>query len=363
MTPASQTKLFGVTYGKGSNETTDEAIPTPTRTGYTFAGWYDGDNGTGNEIINTIVMLTASNHILYAKWTINQYTVTFDSEGGSIVAAVTQDYNTQVTEPAAPTKKGYTYSGWYDGDNGTGNEVTFPYTLTGDITLHAKWTTNTYIVTYDAEGGSVTPASQTKLFGATYGKGSNGTTDEIMPTPTRTGYTFAGWYDGDNGTGNKIANETAVSIASNHTLYAKWTINPSQYGSNNSNSTSQNSPPAATDVDIQVNGKTEKAGTAATTKTDDGKIVTTIIVDTRKIEQKLEQEGNGAIVTIPSNTQADVVIGELNGQMVKSMETKQAVVEVKIELAAYTLPAQQINIDAVSQLIGTQVQLKDIRCK
>ena len=154
VTPASQTKLFGATYGKGSNGTTDEAMPIPTRNGHTFAGWYDGDNGTGNEIINTTVMLTASNHTLYAKWTINQYTVTFDSEGGSAVTAVTQDYNTQAAEPVAPTKEGYTFGSWYDGDNGTGSEITFPHILAADKTVYAKWKTSTYIVTYDAEGGN-----------------------------------------------------------------------------------------------------------------------------------------------------------------------------------------------------------------
>ena len=129
-----------------------------------------------------------------------------------------------VTEPTAPTKGGYTFGGWYDGDNGTGDQVAFPYTLTADKTVYAKWTANPYTVTYDPEGGSVTPTSQTKLFGAAYGKGSDGATIEAMPTPTLAGYSFGGWYDGDNGTGNQITGTTAVATASNHTLYAKWTV-------------------------------------------------------------------------------------------------------------------------------------------
>ncbi|QHI72915.1 InlB B-repeat-containing protein [Aminipila terrae] len=224
VTPTSQTKLFGATYGKGSDGTTDEAMPTPTLAGYTFGGWYDGDNGTGNQITSATAVTTASNHKLYAKWTVEQHKMTFDSEGGTTVSAITQNYNTQVAVPTAPTRTGYTFEGWYDGDNGTGTEVTFPYTLTADKTVYAKWTAHPYTVTYDPEGGSVTPTSQTKLFGATYNKGSDGTTDEAMPTPTLAGYTFGGWYDGDNGTGNQITSATAVTTASNHTLYAKWTV-------------------------------------------------------------------------------------------------------------------------------------------
>jgi len=114
-----------------------------------------------------------------------------------------------------------------------------------------------------------------------------------------------------------------------------------------------------TEVEILVNGKTETAATATTTKVDD-KIVTTIVVDDKKVEEKLQQEGNNAVVTIPVKNNADVIIGTLNGQTVKNMETMEAVVEVKTENVIYTLPASQINIDAVSEQIGKQVELKDI---
>ncbi|MFC5471306.1 Ig-like domain-containing protein, partial [Cohnella suwonensis] len=117
-----------------------------------------------------------------------------------------------------------------------------------------------------------------------------------------------------------------------------------------------------TGVDVLVNGKAESAGTATTTKVNE-QSVTTVAVDSKKLEDKLAAEGEHAVITIPVNTKSDVVIGELDGQMVKNMEQKQAVVEIKTENATYTLPAQQINISAISDQLGKSIQLQDIKVK
>jgi hypothetical protein len=77
-------------------------------------------------------------------------------------------------------------------------------------------------------------------------------------------------------------------------------------------------------------------------------------VDDQKVEKRLEQEGSNAVVTIPANNGADVVIGTLNGQTVKNMESKDAVLEIKTGQITYTLPASQINIGAVSGQIGNR---------
>ena len=111
---------------------------------------------------------------------------------------------------------------------------------------------------------------------------------------------------------------------------------------------------------IEVNGQTQDAGTLSTS-TEDGKTVTTVTIDDTKLEEKLEAEGDGATVTIPVNNNSDVVVGQLNGQTVKNMETKEAVLEIKTENVTYTLPASQINIDSVSSQIGEQVELQDIK--
>jgi hypothetical protein len=109
-----------------------------------------------------------------------------------------------------------------------------------------------------------------------------------------------------------------------------------------------------------VNGKTETAATATTTQQGD-KTVTTVTVDDKKVEERLQNEGNNATVTIPVKNDADTVVGQLNGQTVKNMENKEAVLEIKTENVTYTLPASQVNIDNVSEQIGKQVELKDIK--
>ncbi len=118
--------------------------------------------------------------------------------------------------------------------------------------------------------------------------------------------------------------------------------------------------PQETGVEVLVNGKAENAGKATNTKEGD-RTVTTIVVDEKKLAQKLESEGNKAVVTIPVNTKADAVIGELNAQMVKNMENKAVVLELRTENAIYNIPAQQINVDAVSEKIGKDVALQDIK--
>ncbi|MDD9269540.1 immunoglobulin domain-containing protein, partial [Paenibacillus sp. GCM10023248] len=114
-----------------------------------------------------------------------------------------------------------------------------------------------------------------------------------------------------------------------------------------------------TDVDILVNGKAENAGTATTTQRN-GQTITTVFVDQKKLEDKLATEGQNAVVVIPVNNKSDMVIGSLNGQMVKNMEDEQAVLEIKTDRATYTIPAQQININTISEQVGKSVALQDI---
>ena len=137
----------------------------PTRTGYTFAGW-DRESPT---------TMPAENITLTARWTVNQYTITFKPENGGQDIVIKQDYGTAITAPANPTKTGYTFAGW---------DKTIPATMpAGDMTITAQWQLNQYTITFDAAGGSEVP-SITQDYGTA-----------ITPpaAPTRTGYTFAGW--------------------------------------------------------------------------------------------------------------------------------------------------------------------------
>ena len=120
--------------------------------------------------------------------------------------------------------------------------------------------------------------------------------------------------------------------------------------------------PWETGVEVLVNGKAERVGTAKTTVVD-GRTYVTVTVDPAKIEEKLAAVGEGAVITIPILSQADVAAGELAGQIVKIMERIQAVVEIKTEQATYTLPAGLIRIDSIAELFGGNVKLEEIKVR
>jgi len=115
-------------------------------------------------------------------------------------------------------------------------------------------------------------------------------------------------------------------------------------------------------VIVLVNGKEESAGTATTGKRNDQTLLT-IAVDQKKLDDKLAAEGQGAVVTIPVKTKSDVIIGELNGQMIKNMENKEAVLVLQTDNATYTIPAHEINIDAIFAQLGKPANLTDIKVR
>ncbi len=164
-----------------------ETPAAPTKVGYTFAGW-------DSEIPETI---PAENKSFKALWTINQYTFSFDADGGSDVAAITQDYGSKIEIPAAPTKTGYTFAGWVPA---------IPETVPAEnMSFKAQWTINQYTLTFDADNGTEAMVI-TQDFGTKF---------ETPAAPTKTGYTFAGWDS-----------EVPETIpAENKSFKALWTIN------------------------------------------------------------------------------------------------------------------------------------------
>ena len=163
------------------------APDNPTRKGYTFKGW-------DKEIPKT---MPAENITVKAQWEINQYTITFDTNGGSEIAPITQDYGTEITAPDNPTRKGYTFKGW---------DKEIPKTMPAEnITVKAQWEINQYTITFDTNGGSeIAPITQ-----------DYGTEITAPDNPTRKGYTFKGW--------DKEIPETMP--AENITVKAQWKIN------------------------------------------------------------------------------------------------------------------------------------------
>ena len=208
-----------------------------------------------------------------------------------------------------------------------------------------------YTVTFEVNGGSKVQAQKVKV-GAVATKPSE--------NPTKAGYTFGGWYMDRELT--KVFDFTK-GIVGNTTVYAKWeVISSGDGGSSSTPSTSEPTPkPTPTeDVKVLVNGKEEAIGKATSTQVGDQKVMT-VTVDSKKLQEKLAAEGKKAVVTIPVNKDADIIIGELNAQMVKNMQNEQALVVIQTPTASYTLPASQINIDAISTEIGKDISLEDIK--
>ncbi|MBR1871417.1 MAG: alpha/beta fold hydrolase [Kiritimatiellae bacterium] len=185
-------------------------LPTPTRSGYKFAGWYT--SATGGVKITASTVPSAST-TYYARWEANTYSIYFYANGGT--GSVTRDVtkgSTLGTLPT-PTRSGYTFAGWYTSATG-GTKISASTVPTYSATYYAHWTYNyTYYCTlsFNANGGSVATTSRSVVYGAYAG---------ALPTPTRSGYTFDGWYTSASG-GTKVSQYTA--IYSNTTFYAHWT--------------------------------------------------------------------------------------------------------------------------------------------
>jgi uncharacterized repeat protein (TIGR02543 family) len=184
------------------------APAAPTRQGYTFAGWF-----SDVALLTPYVFgnMPANPITLYAKWTINNYTISFEENGGTQVADITQAYQSTVTQPANPTRDGYTFGGWYS-DVALLTPYVFGNMPANSITLYAKWTINAYTITFEENGGSPV-ADITQAYQSTVTQPAN---------PTRDGYTFGGWYSDITLTNAYTINTMPMGGI---TLYAKWTIN------------------------------------------------------------------------------------------------------------------------------------------
>jgi uncharacterized repeat protein (TIGR02543 family) len=191
-------------------------LPMPVRPGYTFAGWWTDDGGTGSMVDGNTMVNQGMDHTLYACWIVNAYTVSFDPRGGTVgITGRTVLLGTPYDSLPEPIRPGYTFEGWWIAEDGSGTVVVAEtiMTTTNDHTLFAKWSANAYDVSFDAEGGFVDTLWKTSIYNQSYGP---------LPEPTRSGYAFAGWWSGDNATGTLVGPDTILLFAWNHTLYAKW---------------------------------------------------------------------------------------------------------------------------------------------
>ncbi len=183
-------------------------LPTPTRTGYTFAGWWTSSSGGTQISASTTV---SGNVTYYAHWTVNQYTVTFNANGGTGGTTKTQNYGTSLTAPTV-TRTGYTFTGW---------SPSVPSTMpAGNTTYTAQWKINQYIVTFEGNGGALGDRALPRIVNT-----QNFGSAIAAPTVTREWFNFTGWSPA-----------VAATVPANNVTYtaqwARWgdTISASKMG-------------------------------------------------------------------------------------------------------------------------------------
>lgn len=222
---AKMTTMYKVTFDTkgGSALGTIQLLPgskitrpeNPTKTDYTFNGWFkDAEYVTPWDFDNDVVNADTT---LHAKWTFigsTQYTVSFDTQGGSAIDAITVAANATITKPADPTKEGHAFGGWYKEAECTNAWDFTNDKVTANTTLYAKWTVTTgvttYTVTFDTQGGSTVNAATVNA-GALVTKPAD---------PTKSGHTFSGWYKEAECT--NAWNFATDTVNANVTLFAKW---------------------------------------------------------------------------------------------------------------------------------------------
>jgi uncharacterized repeat protein (TIGR02543 family) len=195
----------------------------PFRAGFFCTGWYSAPTGGYQWDFNHYGM-GASDMTLYAQWTVSTYGVFYignGSTGGTVPGNQTKTYGvdlTLATNSGNLVKTGYTFTGWNTLANGTGTHYAAggTYTANAEVTLYAEWTVNTYTVSFDARDGTPTPDDQTVAYGGHV-------TDP--GAPTRTSYTFNGWFTASTG-GSQWNFSTDTMGAATMTLYAQWTAVP-----------------------------------------------------------------------------------------------------------------------------------------
>lgn len=203
------------------DNTTVKRPDNPIRIGYRFVNWFTTGQLDTTYDFSTPVNAPAT---LFAKWILNQYVVTFNSNGGSFVTPQNVTYNTVVPKPAAPVKTGYDFAGWYS-NSSLDKLYDFTSPVTGAKTLYAKWIRKDYVVTFEENGGSSVDNKIVSYLDLV----------DVPASPKREGYTFKGWYT--NSALTTPFDFDNMQLTGNLTLYARWEANAlinfdTHYGSN-----------------------------------------------------------------------------------------------------------------------------------
>lgn len=191
-------------------EDNDIKLPSPTRDGGTFAGWFTDPNF--NRSITVISKGNTGDKTLYAKWNLTTYTIKFDTKGGSSLGDVSYTIDTDnVILSTKSRKEGYTFAGWYKDETYTQPfGETISKGTSGNFTLYAKWNPVNYTIKYETYSDVEVPSSTYTI-----------EQEVTLPAPQRSAYSFAGWYESDRLEGEPIM-AIAKGTIGNKTLYAKW---------------------------------------------------------------------------------------------------------------------------------------------
>ena len=195
--------------------TKDVTLPTPTKEGYNFLGWYESADFSGSKV-EKIAAGSKGDKTFYAKWeevAEDAYTISYELNGGKISGQATSYTGAEDVALVAPTFAGYEFAGWYESADFSGSKVEkIAAGSTGNKTFYAKWNVVEYTISYELNGGSMTGAVET------YNVESE---DIALVAPTKEGYKFLGWYESASFAGSKVEKVVAGSTG-NKTFYAKW---------------------------------------------------------------------------------------------------------------------------------------------
>lgn len=282
-----------------------ELVPEPIKENYTFAGWYNG-----NEKFDFTTVPTGD-VTLTAKWTANDYYVSFVTEHGDPPTSQNVKYNGTANDPGTLTEEGYTFIGWYTDDT-YDTEFDFTQPITGNTTVYAKWTANDYEVSFVTEHGK-TPTSQNVPYNKTATNPGKLTAE---------GYTFDGWYADE---AHKTKFDFSTPITGDTKVYAKW---------------EKNAPVLPDTYALNVSGAFVYV---------DGVDVTAPAGDT---SLKLEKDVSVRLVADPDRMPSGMVFdrwtilnGALNADDAEKFETGRT-----LEEFAFTMPAEPLSIEATPRM-------------
>ncbi|RJS60688.1 InlB B-repeat-containing protein [Bacillus sp. PK3_68] len=331
-------------YDPAQSVAVKENLGSLIKTGYTFTGWNTKSDGTGIAYKAGDSFTIEQNITLYAQWKLNQYTVTFNVDGGTSIESAVVNHGETLIKPLDPSKTGYTFAGWYKDSQLTDAYHFDRDTITQDTTLYSKWDIQSYKVTFNVNGGSAI-ASSSVVYNNKLEKPKD---------PKRPGYVFAGWYK-DEKFKNKFIFDTLIT--DDMTLYARWSSN-----SGGGNPT----PSPVTEeivVDVVSGDKLLVQTPIKRTTAPDGTVRDDVTFTREKADESISKLNN----TIDKT--ARIVIPDLNDQVsetminvpqlaMKALENGKASLEIQTENARLFVPDASIS-GFVDDLFFHMVPVKD----